>query len=47
MTLSQDEIEKAHRTGSKIINHALTLTGDPQQLSELENYQEFGLRVFS
>ena len=32
---------------SKIINHGLTLTEDPQQLSELENYQEFGLRVFS
>lgn len=38
---------KERRADSKIINHELALTEDPQQLSELENYEEFSLRVFS
>lgn len=33
--------------GLKIINHELTLTGDPRQVFELENDQELCLRVFS
>lgn len=47
MTLSQDEIEGNVAQTQKIINHELALTEDPQQLSELENYEEFGLSVFS